>query len=88
MLETQTVSWALEPKRPRNGRFNSETALRRFGSEARSGHLDPEVVLIKMPVGALESPMVVFKAPLTSELGPNGVGKKRNSRTTVAKIEN
>ena len=77
---------AIEPKRPRNGRFNSETAVRRFWK--RSGHLDLEVVLIKMPVGALESPMVVFKAPLTSELGPNGVGKKRSGRATVAKIEN
>ena len=73
-------------KRLSNGRFNSETAVRRF--RKRNGHLDPEVVLIKMPVGALESPMVVFKAPLTSELGPNGVGKKRNCRATVAKIEN
>jgi hypothetical protein len=35
------------------------------------------VVLIKMPVGALESPMAVLKAPLTSELGPNGVEKKK-----------
>jgi hypothetical protein len=30
-------------KRLRNGRFNSETAVRRF--QKRSGHLDPEVVL-------------------------------------------
>ena len=66
--------------------FNSETAVQRFWK--RNGHLDPEVVLIKMRVGALESPMVVFKAPLTSVLRPNGVGKKRNCRATVAKIEN
>jgi hypothetical protein len=46
------------------------------------------VVLIKMPVGALESHMIVLKAPLTFELGPNVVGKKTHSRTTVAKKEN
>ena len=46
------------------------------------------MVLIKMPVGALESPMAVFKAPLTSELGPNELERKRSGRATVAKIEN
>jgi hypothetical protein len=30
------------PKRFRNGRFTSETAVRRF--QKRNGHLDPEVV--------------------------------------------
>jgi hypothetical protein len=30
------------PKRPRNGRFISETAVRRF--QKRNGHLDPEVL--------------------------------------------
>jgi hypothetical protein len=31
-------------KRLRNGRFTSETAVRRFQFQERNGHLDPEVV--------------------------------------------
>ena len=38
------------PRRPRNGRVTSETAVRRF--QKRSRHLDPEVVLkLKNPRG-------------------------------------
>ena len=40
------------PKRFRNGRFKSETAMRRF--QKRNGHLDPEV-LKKNPLEILGS---------------------------------
>jgi hypothetical protein len=40
-------------KRLRNGRFNCETAVRRFQNQKRNGYLDPEVVK-KNPLELLE----------------------------------
>jgi hypothetical protein len=44
------------PKRFRNGRFNSETAMRRF--QKRNGHLDPKA-LKKIRWGFYKAPDVI-----------------------------